>query len=770
MNTTTINATNSKQLALEIYHNLINSIQFDLPLLDDLDGEVDLNNVKSVLNYLHLNDQLSKGETAPLLSSGNRGDSSGEPAAGMNRSDHNSVNFSLQDNLKVSLVNFKAPLNSGGGPNLSTSNASSRAQNHANDNKSSLGNFNDSFEPVSTSLSDAAAQDSSLFSNINSLAGALVTTLSNVKSSQITEIKNTSITTPNLMNVNNSNLGQHNNFEKVVKSNLNLDFNKLDFEYNKRNYTIDNRSNFNSFLPPNLQNMDFKNKQFKDHLNEESFDSSLTHNNQLRNLSELDPNNSLVFVMSNNGSSLDNLLNFSHFNKFVNQLISTYTGLINKISNLGPDQGLLTSVLLEVINTIDVSVQRELSALILINKLNFFNDLVQLKSMNISHYNKTLIDEIINSIGDILLPKYHKVFLKNTKILPTKMIHYQFFPQYPSALSNSINFILQLLENGVDLIYLSLPSLSSNLFLSNRLILRTIKKNLLKFYSTFNRDSNKLSVLTTLFYENYLISVKLLNNFTSVPATLVENFKSFKLPPLPKSNLTEPENSYLNSVNQAHDLLTFSRIYCLESLNLVVLNELVCVGEMNEYSSGTIDSKISNCVIHSLLGSLCLALISNRGKEKIFTECMNEVVYSIIVKLMKFESQTVNYSTVWISLLSLVDEFCQWDFSSAVYFIKMYDYLSVNDMIRSKSVEEAVKSFMNTYYNNEPCLSNLIEYVDNTSLTFKEVTFEELQQKFGEPEPPVEHLSKVSETSYNAGVARRQSIHVDEYERNRSFN
>lgn len=488
----------------------------------------------------------------------------------------------------------------------------------------------------------------------------------------------------------------------------------------------------------------------------------------------------------------DSKSNNLQFIAFLNHLVIKYEENISKLTHLlngtnnrkngvspaepGRLNFQLTAIFLDIIELINVSVQRELSSLILTSHQCFLNNLVAYKeNIDVSHYNKTLVDEILDLIADILIPKYYQTYIANTILLPPRNIHYQFFPPQVDSLSNSINFILQVLENGIHLHYLSLPTLTTNLLLTTQQFHESAAGDRLQLYSKFNSNSSKLSILIVLIYENYLISLNLLDDVSNLPANLINRFKSLLLPPLPKSNIGEEFTQNSKFTIQNYSNLQLSRIYCLDSLRLLIENELNSIDKLNQYSSNTVDHKISNSVIDSMLCSLCLGLISKVSNEEldILNLALNQLVYKIINNLMNIETKSVNYSLVWVSLLSIIDELCNCDFSVSPIFIQLFDYLAQNEMIKTKTVKEAVTDFMKKFYCDEPCLKMLLAFAPGSSSNnTTEILFGDLKSKYypSEPVNSEQNVTKAIEpASLSSGAARRQSVHVDEYEKNRSF-
>lgn len=434
----------------------------------------------------------------------------------------------------------------------------------------------------------------------------------------------------------------------------------------------------------------------------------------------------------------------------------------------------LSSLLQNILDLIDCSTQRDLSSLILMNHQYLLQNLVLYKSnIDISHFNKSLIDEILNLIASTLIPKFYKVFIDNTILLPPKKIHYQFFPQQTNSLSNSINFILQVLENGTLLYYLSSQSLCSNLFLTNQQFLKIAKIDSFQLYSIFNSNSSKLSILTTLLYENYLISLNLLDSVSDFPSNIIKKFKWLLLPPLPKSSLDQDLDREINCTYQNHSNLQYAQIFCLDSLKIVLKNELNSIEALNQYSSNTLDNKILINVIDSLLCSLCVSLIINNSTEEndlLFTTS-NQLVYEIIKTMMQHETKSVTYSLKWVALFNIINEFCHWNFSLSPAFIQLLDYLAEADMIKTKAIKEATNDFMKRFYNKQSVLQKLQEFVPNHSSQFIEISLEDLMSKFTtESNPTDQSVTKPSESTFSSSVARRQSVHVDEYEKTKALN
>lgn len=476
------------------------------------------------------------------------------------------------------------------------------------------------------------------------------------------------------------------------------------------------------------------------------------------------------------------------FITFITHLIRKLDGAIKSFydtaGNVSCNPSLeITAIILKLIQIIDVGVNRELCSLLLLNEQSFLEKLVQIRSQTcFPQLTKTLVDQVLIMVSDLLLPKYPQVYVANTNILPSKASHYQFLPQQEDSLQNSCNLILSVLENGNHLSYFSSLQLSINLVLANSQFHQVCKSSKLTLYTCFNKISSKISLFVTLVYQNYLISLNLLVDInlgkSVLPQQYLDKFKMLLLPPIPKSRilLETGDDSRIEAGGNSSSLITANlilvQIYILSTLLSIIPSEFNGLKNPNRYSSEVVESKIFSKFIDLLLTSTCSNLIlCEYNSNEAASKSTKVLAYKVIHLVLKIKV-TKNYHPLpWINLLDIAHHSCSWDIQLAPVFVQLFENLLQQNAITSDIVRQQIAIFLKKYSYEQPCLELLLQICpDLTAIGTKNVPMNELTNLLVNPirnheDAPARSIQQPVTQNFAAKAGRRQSTHVDEYEK-----
>lgn len=443
----------------------------------------------------------------------------------------------------------------------------------------------------------------------------------------------------------------------------------------------------------------------------------------------------------------------------------------------------------------------QLSVLMSLDKLGRISDIFQ-HSLSISSMDGKMIMQALSIFGKLIRPLaafgLNDALASGLKVIAKDQVHCQdSFPSVmqPDAKSymKAFTVLLDIIDQNESLNYLE-NNLVCTLMKSSLVILSKNLKNNSKteIYGEFNKINTKLSLSALYLSINFFVVKNSSEYFPDpfvFPEIIINNFKLFKLPPLPKPNyFFQDTKSSVYDKSENFQLL----LECLPA-NLYLLSE--CIDDefqalllMKSYSSNDINQKLVFNLINLTFSSLCptLFFITQLDSHNLICAATETYVYKIINKVLHLSSDN---SLFWLSLINFAHDVCFTDITWCPMFEKLFDYLVSNshEIIGDTLVKSGLEAFVSTFSDGKASLDALriflnLKHVDVVSYsTIAKSEYEYLYNCGLLGRKPWAANEQVSlETSSNlprsperkhyiVNSARKQSVHVDDFE-NDSFN
>lgn len=383
----------------------------------------------------------------------------------------------------------------------------------------------------------------------------------------------------------------------------------------------------------------------------------------------------------------------------------------------------------------------------------------ELVALLLVHDKALLLDKKIHSfVQGSLIPKHPDLYISNQGLFKHSRIDHIISRYTQNNLDNCFRFVLELLDQGANLNYMELKSITDSLVLS---LFAISKKPLLSLYTNFNSVKSKTSLISMHLYLNYLVSVNLLSfhSFSNLPVCIVRNFDFFKLPPLPKlkwllENRLEHREDFEVLDYDNHENLFIALHLGLKQVLLIMQLEFQLFENTNQYTTENINQKLITNLINLVLSSIfsTLTLIQLRDEESVRVKVIKLDCYRVLHRLLNLELK-FEKCLVWVCLVNFANDVCYSQVQYLPIFVQAFEFLIAEDelVLNDPLVSSGLNFFFSTF--NTKQLEHEVLLVD---LSLNE--FKHLYQSHG-----LEQTATPVRLSYVSNSARQQSIHVDQY-------
>lgn len=405
----------------------------------------------------------------------------------------------------------------------------------------------------------------------------------------------------------------------------------------------------------------------------------------------------------------------------------------------------LFMVLEEILKIFDSEPNIELFCLLITRDKSLLENLqssVSNKSLTLTTRN--CISRILDHISSLALLNYsilgsnEKLLQKidNEYLLPLRILNVD----GKENVVNSLKFILEAIDQNVNINYLTSSNLANYTLLSVSQI-GDYSTDKFQFYSTFNILNSKISALAMAINLNLVLSLNLMNLFDDcdVPNLVFAHFSHLKMPPLPKSNSLF-RNDKLKDVFQNDCKITNNK----ENFNKVVeslLRNLVLIYNCYEFeifSIAMIDlpkslaqkilSKFADAIFSSLFTTLMF--INKYPNETLATEFAKNIIYRIIQGLIKIGHPIVVNSMMWINLINFSNDICFYSLANVPIFGGLFKFLVSNGTtgMEEPLVKSGLEYFITTFIktdDNFDLLVSSFNSLPNLTSSFEEISLED---------------------------------------------
>ncbi|KAK6454339.1 uncharacterized protein RJT20DRAFT_57989 [Scheffersomyces xylosifermentans] len=489
---------------------------------------------------------------------------------------------------------------------------------------------------------------------------------------------------------------------------------------------------------------------------------------------------------------------------FINYIVVNFTRLDNLVTSIVPqlkdpanlDNDQLFELCASILEQFSGPAKTHLVSLYFGKVPEFLSALKEANtSSSISALNKKCLSKILAMVASSLFPKCPELFTSNMNSLVDNIKNknsLKFLPSMNSGyLDHSFKYILEILDHGLNLVYLESNCIASGLLLSVKNLLN-LEKNKLLAYTSFSRSNSKISLTVALVYLNFLITLNIRNIFEDpeYPDAILGNFSHLALPPIPKSSYLFADDKDVDVFDvDIRAIKTMDNLECLilslgSVLKLIVgtiESELRSFEYIGTCAVGTINEKLVLKLIDVTLSSVTTTLqIAHNHKLMGSNSIISELVIAILDRLLNIKFTNIECSLVWVSLINFANDLCYSDLRFVDIFYGLFQQLSSKNphSVQTPLIKSGLHYFVSTFVTEdaEQALNNFNkEFVSNGGSTF-EVTIEELTSLYkGTNAPRVyeTNYSTISQTerddgasgraSYATNSARQQSVHVDQF-------